>query len=141
MFKRVDVKDAVADLLSQGAYQGLGDPETVQKFAQFIVKVVNTEEALLPKKGILGQNQPNPFNASTSIEYALLESAWVQLEVYDMLGRKVKTLVNEKQSEGEYFFNWDAISEGGEKLNSGTYFYQLSVDNRLVGTKRMVLLK
>ena len=83
----------------------------------------------------LGQNYPNPFNPTTEIEYQIAGAGPVTLRVYDLLGREVKTLVNERQSPGTHSVTFDA-----NKLPSGVYFYRLeSGTNSQV--KKLVLLK
>tara|TARA_R110000868_G_scaffold410693_1_gene699766 strand:+ start:5031 stop:7610 length:2580 start_codon:yes stop_codon:yes gene_type:complete len=83
----------------------------------------------------LDQNYPNPFNPSTTISYNLAENSNVSLAVYDLMGRKVATLVNSKQSAGEQSINFDASN-----LASGVYIYRLNTGNQLF-TKKMILLK
>ena len=97
----------------------------------------------IPEKYILEQNYPNPFNPTTTIEYSIptevksekAEVRNVTLKVYDILGRVVATLLNEKQAPGNYNVTWNASS-----LPSGIYFYKLSADN-YIETKKMMLLK
>jgi hypothetical protein len=88
-----------------------------------------------PKTFLLEQNYPNPFNPSTTIRYQLPVASEVKLEVYDVLGKKVATLVNERQSAGSYQFVWNASG-----LSSGTYFYRLQAGG-FVETKKMILVK
>ncbi|MCB0303474.1 MAG: T9SS type A sorting domain-containing protein [Calditrichaeota bacterium] len=93
-----------------------------------------------PRAGIaagfeLKQNYPNPFNPSTTIEYDLKQAAKVTLEVYNLLGEKMLTLVNGKQNAGSHRVEFDAAN-----LASGIYFYKLSVDN-VSATKKMMLMK
>lgn len=83
----------------------------------------------------LAQNSPNPFNPSTSIQYELESRQFVQLKVYDMLGKEVAILVNEEKMAGIHKFNFDA-----SHLKSGTYFYKLQ-SGKTVETKKMILLK
>jgi len=64
----------------------------------------------------------------------------VVLRNFDVLGKRVKTLVNEKQRAGTYKVNWDGTSESGGRVSSGTYFYQLQINNKVV-TKKAVLVK
>jgi hypothetical protein len=71
----------------------------------------------------LGQNYPNPFNPFTTIEYRLAGEQFVELSLYDVLGRKVATLVNKAQAQGQYTIRFDA-----SRLPSGTYFYELRVN-------------
>jgi hypothetical protein len=80
-------------------------------------------------------NFPNPFNASTTISYSLSANTDVKLEVYNLMGQKVETLVNGRQTAGFKTIQWDASS-----YSSGVYFYKLSAGD-LTLTKRMTLLK
>ena len=84
----------------------------------------------------LKQNYPNPFKTSTVISYSLSESALVELNIYDVLGSKVRTLVNEEQSAGNYNVPFDA-----KDLSSGIYFCRLSADGVSSEKKKMLLLK
>jgi len=88
-----------------------------------------------PKTFLLEQNYPNPFNPSTTIRYQLPVASEVKLEVYDVLGRKIATLVNERQSAGSYQVVWNASG-----LSSGTYFYRLQAGT-FVETKKMIMVK
>ena len=81
------------------------------------------------------QNYPNPFNPVTTINYNIPKTARVKLIVYDILGREVKTLVNEVKSPGKYYAFFNA-----NNLASGIYFYRLQADN-LIKTNKMILLK
>jgi len=83
----------------------------------------------------LGQNYPNPFNPTTMINYQIPNDGQVTLKVYDVLGREVKTLVNQYQQVGRYNVTLD-----GSGLASGVYFYRL-VSGNYVSTKKMVLMK
>ena len=101
---------------------------------------VNEYESFIPKKHNLAQNYPNPFNPTTTIKYAIgaadkTTSINVQLTVYDILGRKITTLVNEEKSAGTYEVIFDASN-----LSSGIYFYTLNV-NSFIQTKKMILLQ
>jgi N-acetylneuraminic acid mutarotase len=88
-----------------------------------------------PKTFRLEQNYPNPFNPSTTIRYQLPVASEVKLEVYDVLGKKIATLVNERQSAGSYQVVWNASG-----LSSGTYFYRLQAGT-FVETKKMIMVK
>jgi hypothetical protein len=88
-----------------------------------------------PKTFLLEQNYPNPFNPSTTIRYQLPVASEVKLEVYDVLGKKIATLVNERQSVGSYQVVWNASG-----LSSGTYFYRLQAGT-FVETKKMIMVK
>jgi hypothetical protein len=89
----------------------------------------------------LTQNTPNPFNAETTITYALPVTGKVRLTVYDLLGHPVRTLLDEEKMAGHFSVRWDGRDGGGRDLSSGVYFYRFAVEGRHASTKRMVLLK
>jgi hypothetical protein len=102
---------------------------------QFEYSNIIEVDAGLPKTFALEQNYPNPFNPTTLISYQLPVASNVLLKVYDVLGREVMTLVNERQEAGAYNFTLNASS-----LSSGVYFYRLQA-GRFVETKKMMLVK
>ncbi|MEX2634360.1 MAG: GLUG motif-containing protein [Balneolales bacterium] len=102
---------------------------------QTSVNVSNENLADVPAEFALEQNYPNPFNPTTNIEYALPENATVQLHIFDVLGRRITTLVNEMQQPGTYQVNWDA-----SQLSSGMYIYRLQAGD-FVQTRQMMLVK
>jgi uncharacterized delta-60 repeat protein len=93
-----------------------------------------------PSEFELSQNYPNPFNPSTKIEFNLVKSGFVTLQIYDILGRKVRTLVSEELSSGYKSVIWDGKNEEGDAVASGVYFYQLKVGD-FSEPKKMLLLK
>jgi hypothetical protein len=93
-----------------------------------------------PSEFNLSQNYPNPFNPTTKIEFTLTKSGFVSLEIYDVLGRKVRTLVSEKLSAGYKSVIWDGKNDAGDEVASGVYFYQLKVGD-FSEPKKMLLLK
>jgi hypothetical protein len=97
--------------------------------------IENFNEDLLPAAYSLGQNYPNPFNPSTIINYQVKDDCFVSLKIYDLLGRKVATLVNENKKAGYYNINYNA-----ENISSGVYFYRLETNN-FIDTKKMILLR
>lgn len=99
-----------------------------------IVSVSNFAESY-PQKFSLHQNYPNPFNPETVINYELPVSTVVKLKIYDMLGREIITLVNEKQTAGFHSIKFNAAN-----LSSGVYFYQLNTKG-FKDTRRLVILK
>jgi|GEM_PF-6155138 len=104
------------------------------------VRERSKEIASLPKTYELGQNFPNPFNANTQIRFSVPKASHVKLEVYDILGRKVKTLVDENLTAGFKQVVWDGKNENGDNVASGIYFYRIKAADYLT-TKKMVLLK
>jgi hypothetical protein len=94
-----------------------------------------TDLSSLPTVYTLEQNYPNPFNPTTIISYALPKQSHVTLKVYDVLGRDLQTLVEEKQDVGVYTLKFDASG-----LASGVYFYRL-VAGSFISTKKLMLLR
>lgn len=99
----------------------------------------NQTETTIPKDVILHKNYPNPFNPITTIRYDLPHDAYVNVIIYDMLGRKVKTLVNSAQDAGLKSVTWDATDDHGKPVSSGIYLYQIRT-GELHQTKKMILL-
>jgi hypothetical protein len=95
----------------------------------------------LPEKFSLSQNYPNPFNPTTNIKYQIKNNIFVTLKVYDILGKEVAVLVNEKQSPGTYEVQFPNGESANVQLPSGVYFYTLYADGERIDTKKMVLLK
>jgi hypothetical protein len=93
-------------------------------------------EQPIPDSYALLQNYPNPFNPETRIQYSIPNAAYVQLSIYNVLGQQIAVLVDGMQSMGTYEASWNATG-----VTSGVYFYQLQIDNHIVDTKRMVLMK
>jgi hypothetical protein len=88
----------------------------------------------------LHQNHPNPFNPVTSLRYDLPEDGLVNITVYDMMGRIVKTLVNNSQTAGYKSIQWNATNDRDEPISAGLYLYTIQAGG-LRQTKKMVLLK
>jgi hypothetical protein len=95
---------------------------------------------LVPSSFTLGNNYPNPFNPSTTIQYSVSTTGHVRLRVFDVSGREVASLVNAVQSPGNYVVSWHGTDDAGRALASGAYFYTLEGLGHQI-TRRMVLLK
>ena len=98
------------------------------------------EEIVLPRALALHQNYPNPFNPITTLRYDLPENSLVNIIIYDLLGRQVKTLVNQTQNAGFKSIIWNATNNYGKPVSAGVYLYQIQA-GEFVQTKKMVLLK
>ncbi|MBK7632005.1 MAG: T9SS type A sorting domain-containing protein [Ignavibacteriales bacterium] len=111
------------------------DSSTLSKlgFTRFPTSVESKKQ--IPMEFILYQNYPNPFNPGTKIQYAISSTQFVQLKIYDFLGREVTTLVSEEKVAGSYEINFDA-----SQLTSGIYFYRLQAGD-FIQTKKMILIK
>lgn len=84
---------------------------------------------------ILNQNYPNPFNPITTISYHLPKSSFIKLSIYDIKGKLVKTLVNEKKGAGSYSIEWNA-----ENISSGIYFYQIKA-GEFISVRKCLVVK
>ncbi|MFZ1461354.1 MAG: T9SS type A sorting domain-containing protein, partial [Ignavibacteria bacterium] len=98
-------------------------------------KLTNESITNIPAEFALGQNYPNPFNPSTTINYDLPSSNFVTLKIYDLVGKEVATLVNEKLDAGRYTATFN-----GSNLASGMYFYKISA-GEFTFVRKMVLIK
>lgn len=101
---------------------------------------VASVDSRLPGSFALMQNYPNPFNPSTQVKFDVPTRSQVRIDIYNVLGQKVKTLVNEMMDAGSYTADWDGSSEGGSSVSSGVYFYKM-VAGDYVSTKKMMMLK
>ena len=110
------------------------DPSSIAGVSLSIV------EEVLPAEFTLGQNYPNPFNPSTQIRYALPERSKVTITIYNMLGGKVRTLVNDYQEAGYRSALWNATNDRGSLVSAGMYIYTIQAGN-FYQAKKMILLK
>lgn len=100
-----------------------------------LVTNVNTYSNEVPAEYNLNQNFPNPFNPTTNIRFELPKSGFVKLIIFDMLGKEITILVNERLNAGSYSVDWNALQNP-----SGVYFYRIETEN-FAATKRMLLIK
>ncbi|MFQ6032624.1 MAG: T9SS type A sorting domain-containing protein, partial [Candidatus Zixiibacteriota bacterium] len=108
-----------------------------------IASVYEPPGVIVPDEVILHQNYPNPFNTTTIINYQLPSynaQFPVTLKIFDVLGREIKTLVNEEQSAGIYSVLWDGKDNLGKEIGSGVYFYQLDICS-VTETKKLTSIK
>ena len=103
--------------------------------------VISNNGLVMPNEFILNQNFPNPFNPVTNIAFAIPQDGMVKLTVFDLMGREVRELVSSRLSGGNYSANWNATNTFGSKVSSGLYFYSLTVDNKMIATQKMILMK
>jgi len=98
------------------------------------------ERPKIPEAITLFSNIPNPFNSSTIIRYALENEKFVELDIFDILGKHIKTLFNGYRSIGIHDIEWNGRDNSGEEATSGLYFLKLKVDNAFY-TRRLLLLR
>jgi hypothetical protein len=105
------------------------------------VELIQTSPAdLVPNEYRLSQNYPNPFNPTTTIDFNVRSQGHVTLEVYNALGQRVKTLVDEVRDAGQHSVMWDGTDVNGNSVASGMYLYRLTI-NSFSDTRKMMLLK
>ena len=97
-------------------------------------------DTFIPKEFSLSQNYPNPFNPKTRIQFDIPKSSHTTVVVYDLLGNKVATLIDENVMPGRHTLSWNAVDDFNRKLPSGIYFYQIQAEG-FIDTKKMLLLK
>ncbi|RKY54770.1 MAG: hypothetical protein DRP89_04590, partial [Candidatus Neomarinimicrobiota bacterium] len=93
-----------------------------------------------PESYTLEQNYPNPFNPTTTISFNLPKPTYIRLEIYNLLGKKIRTLVKNYYPAGHWTVTWNSKNNNGERVPTGIYFYYLYTPNCTL-VKRMMLLK
>jgi hypothetical protein len=129
--------DHYAEHINQCNFNLYGDPAMVRTG---IGTAVASKDAPPAQDARLLQNYPNPFNPYTRIVYILGVEGHVILEVFNVVGHKVTTLVNEHQRSGRKAMRWDGRNMRGDALPSGVYFYRLSAGD-YTDTRKMILLR
>jgi hypothetical protein len=112
----------------------------IRAYVSVIGSRINEPIELIPSTYSLGQNYPNPFNPETVISFNMPKSGSVQIKIYDVLGKEIRTLINEERNAGKHNIYWNATDYYGRRVSSGVYFYTISADN-FFQTKKMVLMK
>ncbi len=98
------------------------------------------DEFSVPRDFILYKNYPNPFNASTNIKFEIMQTSNVKLSIYNLLGSKITTIVDNTKNPGLYSVLWHGLNDEGVSVVSGVYFYELRVGDESI-TNKMILLK
>jgi len=104
------------------------------------ITAVHEETAILVGDFTLGQNYPNPFNPTTTIEYELPRDSRVVLQIYNLLGQGIRTLLNQSQPAGMHSAVWDGKNDLGRITSSGIYIYRLQVGS-FTETRKMIFLQ
>ena len=113
---------------------------SIQSLYDFTTDVEDKQDFEPPKNFGLAQNFPNPFNNQTNIEFQLATETSIRLEIFNILGQKVKTLVEGEKSPGYYETSWNGINDSGVSVNSGIYFIKFS-SAKFSDIKKITLLK
>ncbi len=101
---------------------------------------VGKEDEQAPEEFTLFPNFPNPFNTETTIEYDLPEDSYVELTIYNILGQKMHTLVNEEQKAHSYSITWEGLDDAGQPVATGIYIYEILAGS-FVDIKKMLLIR
>ena len=110
-------------------------------FGQFTGGLLSIDEgSALPDEFTLHPNFPNPFNPATRILYDLADASDIRLEIYDLMGRNIKTLVNQTQGAGRHFITWNGDDHAGNQVSAGVYLYSLHAGNKIF-SRKMILMK
>ncbi|MBN2009632.1 T9SS type A sorting domain-containing protein [candidate division KSB1 bacterium] len=128
--------DPIIEFNSSWDYYDAGDEPEVQ----VIATALHASDSKQPAKFQLLQNYPNPFNNHTLIQFHLNKAVHLKLEIYDLLGRKVKILLNAERQAGSYTVQWDGRNDNLIHVGSGMFFYRLETGD-VTQTKKMLLLK
>ena len=122
------------------AVDRFGRPTSPENYFETSIYVTDVEEVALPEVYSLFQNYPNPFNPSTTIKYYLPTNCPVLLEIFDVSGKRIVSLINEFQDKGHYSLDWNGQDQNGNPVSSGTYFYRLKAGKETI-SRKMVLLR
>ena len=137
--------DGDIDIIAGSSHQGNNQIRWYENLGDTTTSVNNHSDQVNPKDIYLYQNYPNPFNPSTIIKFSIPEKKFVQLKIYNMLGREITTLVDEEKAAGVYEIEFPnlrdhSINSGVNRLTNGIYFYQLIVGEQ-TKIKKMIFIK
>lgn len=113
----------------------------IYRFKPTSVTGVRKSSLELPESFQLGQNFPNPFNPDTTIPFRVEMPGMVEIKIFDINGKQIKALLNERKDYGDYQVVWDGTDENGHLQPSGVYFYKITLDQKFSEIKRMALVK
>ena len=119
---------------------GITSSDCICNRREYSLQNRDPNEVKLPDTYILKQNLPNPFNPTTTLNFALPEQELVTLTVYNQLGQPVRMLLNGDESAGYKSVVWDGRNDAGQLVGTGIYFYQIRAGN-FSQTRKMILLK
>ena len=105
------------------------------------VNVESQTISTIPTLYKLYVNYPNPFNPQTRIKFELSKASQITLKIFDVLGKEIRTLIDQFQNAGSYSVDWDGKDKLGEQVASGIYLYRMQVNGNIAQSRKMMLLK
>lgn len=136
----IDVLSTSAGISLQPGEFRIYTTNKIETPEQGIISAITDDTPVYPVSFSLEQNYPNPFNPATTIEYHIESASDVAIVIYDILGRRVQTLVNEKKNAGVYKVDWNGLDQAGNKVASGVYFYRLNAGDKSF-VRKMVMIE
>ena len=115
--------------------------EQLECISTYNYSIETSADEKIPNTEITLSNYPNPFNPETNIVFNLMEECDVQLDIYNIKGQKIRSLINEQIEAGEHSVVWDGDNSLGKKVSSGLYLYKLKINNKTELVKKCMLLK
>ncbi len=115
-------------------------PVVVPGYIRYGAVGIDDEPTALPNEYALGQNYPNPFNPETNFSFQIPQTGYVSIDIFNLLGQNVRTLVSEQKQAGSYTAHWNGKNNSNQTVPSGIYFYRLTADG-FSKTKKMIMLK
>jgi len=139
---KIDAANLDVDDFSGVILMMTNDPDELVVQIPVSLDVVTSvsEDDILPARFALSRNYPNPFNPETRIEFELATQSNVRLEVYNLLGQKIRTLVNGTRSAGSHKVVWDAKDKTGKEVGTGVYVYQMTA-GEYTSSQKMLLVR
>jgi len=138
-FERIGLRDSKSPLKLE--FFAMAAAHTFSDLLPYVETVTGDLKAEeLPDSFSISQNQPNPFNPETTIRYRSHKAVHVNLEIYNLLGHKIRTMVNEFQEAGNYEVVWDGRDETGKNVSNGVYIYKIQAGG-FSEIKKMLFVK
>lgn len=125
----------------QGHGENLGGTMMYSSIKIKFEEVGSNNNTIIPSIASISQNYPNPFNPTTTIKYNLNQASDVLIDVFNVKGQKVTTLVNENKQAGQHEAVWNGKDSNNRNVSSGVYFYKMRAGGRYTDTRKMILLK
>ena len=137
----LDVEDTTYTAVMEFASNDVNNPIVAIPVQVYVTPPVgiNTDDQI-PFTFAVGHNYPNPFNPTTTIKYQLPQMSDVKLVIYNVLGQKVRTLINRQVEAGYHTVVWDGHNDSGQQVATGLYIYKFEASD-YVKTMKMMLLK